>query len=52
MSTAECLARSPIRLWRADYQQRGTHTHRVGSVHLQTSAQTLSKIQLLFYDNP
>ena len=44
--------RSTIRLWRADYQQRGTHTHRGGNGRPQISAQTKNRIRKLFDDNP
>ena len=36
--------RFTIRLWRADYQQRGTHTHRGGNGRQQISAQTRNRI--------
>ena len=44
-------ARSPIGLWRADYQHRGTHTHRGGSGRSQMSSQTKNGIRPLFENN-
>ena len=45
-------ARSTIALWRADYQKRGTHTHRGGNGRPRISAKTKNRIRQLFEDNP
>ena len=44
-------ARSVIRLWRADYQQQGTHTHRLGNGRPKINAKTKNGIRQLFEDN-
>ena len=43
---------STIRLWRANYQQRGTHIHTGGNGRPKISAQMKNKIRLLLGDNP
>ena len=43
---------SAIRLWQADYEQRGTHTNRGGNGRPKTSARTKNRIRQLFDDNP
>ena len=45
-------ARSIIRLWWTDYQQRGTHMHKGGNEHPQRSPQTKNRIRQLFDGDP
>jgi hypothetical protein len=45
-------SRGAIRLWRQDYQQRGTHAHRGGNGRPQLSEEKKATIKSMFSDNP
>ena len=45
-------ARSPIRLYRQDYEARGSHKHRGGNGRRRISIEVQNQIRILFNDDP
>lgn len=45
-------SRAAIAMWRADYENRGTHAHRGGNGRPQINAQTKATITTMFQENP